>query len=224
MAPRTDIGLKVYAHALEEANAARAAADGVDVLAHTPTEALSDATLEAWKTRTVISTLSAFGGVAAAVKNLHDLRARGARVLYGTDLGNTRDTNIQAAELSLLAAAGLRRRQHRKSQGTSVPAEFLGLSDFELRSDVGKSRELPGPLAADPTVDPHTLSEPIAVYVDGMLVSAGVVARELRPHSFPINPPPSAPRERARLGDMLKLTPGRARTVQLCLRSQRYSA
>jgi hypothetical protein len=86
--------LQVYTHALEDANAARAAADGVDVLAHTPTEALSDLTLDAWKTRTVISTLAAFGGGAAAVKNLHDLRERGARVLYGTDLGNTRDTNF----------------------------------------------------------------------------------------------------------------------------------
>jgi imidazolonepropionase-like amidohydrolase len=163
--------LKVYTHALEEANAARAAADGVDVLAHTPTEALSDATLEAWKTRTVISTLSAFGGGTAAVKNLQALRQRGARVLYGTDLGNTRDTNIQAAEINLLVAAGFDGASIVKA-GTSVPADFLGLSDLGSL-DVGKRASFLV-LAADPTLDPHTLSEPVAVYVDGELVSAGL--------------------------------------------------
>jgi imidazolonepropionase-like amidohydrolase len=163
--------LKVYAHALEEANASRAAADGVDVLAHTPTEALSEATLDAWKTRTVISTLSAFGGGAAAVKNLRDLRERGARVLYGTDLGNTRDTNIQAAEIDLLVAAGFDGASIVRA-GTSVPAEFLGLT--ELGSlEVGKCASFLV-LGHDPSVDPHTLSEPIAVYVDGVLVSAGL--------------------------------------------------
>ena len=74
-------GLKVYSHALEEENAARAAADGVDVLAHTPTEALSEATLQAWQGRTVVTTLGAFGGGAAALKNLAALRQRGTRVL-----------------------------------------------------------------------------------------------------------------------------------------------
>ena len=163
--------LKVYTHALEEANAARAAADGVDVLAHTPTEPLSDATLDAWKSRTVISTLSAFGGSAAAVKNLHDLRAHGTRVLYGTDLGNTRDTNIQAAELNLLVAAGFDGASIVKA-GTSVPAEFLGLNDLGSL-EVGKRASFLV-LAVDPTVDPHSLSEPVAVYVDGTLLSAGL--------------------------------------------------
>jgi imidazolonepropionase-like amidohydrolase len=163
--------LKVFTHALEEVNAARAAADGVDVLAHTPTGPLSDATLEAWKTRTVISTLSAFGGGSVAVKNLHDLRQRGARVLYGTDLGNTRDTNIQAAELDLLVAAGFDGASIVKA-GTSVPADFLGLTDLGSL-DVGKRASFLV-LASDPSIDPHTLSEPAAVYVDGALVSAGL--------------------------------------------------
>ena len=163
--------LKVFSHALEESNAARAAADGVDVLAHTPTEPLSDATLDAWKTRTVISTLSAFGGGAAAVKNLHDLRERGARVLYGTDLGNTRDTNIQAAELELLAAAGMDGASIVRA-GTSVPAEFLGLSDLGSL-EVGKRASFLV-LSTDPSRDAQALSTPIAVYVDGVLVSAGL--------------------------------------------------
>jgi len=163
--------LKVFTHALEEVNAARAAADGIDVLAHTPTEALSDATLDAWKTRTVISTLSAFGGGAAAVKNLQQLHQRGARVLYGTDLGNTRDTNIQAGEITLLLAAGFDGASI-VNAGTSIPAEFLGLTDLGSL-DVGKRASFLV-LAGDPSVDPHTLSEPIAVYVDGALVSAGL--------------------------------------------------
>ena len=164
-------GLKVYTHALEDANAARAAADGVDVLAHTPTEALSSTTLDAWKTRTVIGSLSAFGGGAAAVKNLHDLRERGSRVLYGTDFGNTRDTHIQEQEITLLVSAGMDGESIVKS-GTSAAAAFLGLTDYGSL-EVGKRASFLV-LAADPTVDPHTLSQPVAVYVDGELLSAGL--------------------------------------------------
>jgi imidazolonepropionase-like amidohydrolase len=163
--------LLVYAHALEAANAARAAADGVDVLAHTPVEPLDDATLDAWKTRTVISTLAAFGGGSVSVQNLRDLRQRGARVLYGTDLGNTRDTTIQPAEITLLLAAGLDGRAIVEA-GTSVPAQFLGLTDLGSL-EVGKRASFLV-LAADPTLDPHTLSTPVAVYVDGVLISAGM--------------------------------------------------
>jgi len=163
--------LKVYTHALEEQNAARAAKDGVDVLAHTPTEPLSEATLEAWKTRTVISTLSAFGGSQAALNNLRALRERGTRVLYGTDFGNTRETGIQSLEITHLLAAGLDGASIVKA-GTSVPAEFLGLTDLGSL-EVGKRASFLV-LAADPTLDPHTLSQPIAVYVDGTMVSAGL--------------------------------------------------
>jgi len=119
----------------------------------------------------VISTLAAFGGSAAAVKNLHDLRERGTRVLYGTDLGNTRDTNIQLAELDLLVAAGLDGASIVRA-GTSVPAEFLGLSDYGSLT-VGKRASFLV-LAADPSLEPRTLSQPVAVYVDGKLVSAGM--------------------------------------------------
>jgi imidazolonepropionase-like amidohydrolase len=164
-------GLKVFTHALEDKNAARAAADGIDVLAHTPTEALSDATLAAWQSRTVITSLAAFGGGATTIKNLHDLRARGARVLYGTDFGNTKDTRIQEQELSLLVLAGLDGASIVKA-GTSTPAEFLGLSELGSLA-VGKRASFLV-LATDPSTDPHTLSAPVAVYVDGKLVSAGM--------------------------------------------------
>ncbi|MEO6599662.1 MAG: amidohydrolase family protein [Polyangiaceae bacterium] len=164
-------GLKVYTHALEDENAARAAADGVDVLAHTPTEALSEATLAAWQSRTVISTLSAFGGGTAAVQNLKALRQRGTRVLYGTDFGNTRLTTIQGPEIALLSAAGLDGSSIVRA-GTSVPAQFLGLTDLGSL-EVGKRASFLV-LAADPALDPQTLSQPVAVYVDGALLSAGL--------------------------------------------------
>jgi imidazolonepropionase-like amidohydrolase len=99
------------------------------------------------------------------------LRARGTRVLYGTDLGNTRDTNIQTAELTLLVAAGFDGASIVEA-GTSVPAEFLGLTDLGSL-DVGKRASFLV-LSADPSLDPHTLSTPVAVYVDGMMVSAGL--------------------------------------------------
>ena len=164
-------GLKVFSHAVDDANAARAAADGIDVLAHTPTEALTAATLAAWQSRTVISTLGAFGGSAAALKNLRDLRSGGARVLYGTDFGNTRETGVQSSEITLLMQAGLDGAAI-VAAGTLVPAAFLGLTDLGSL-EVGKRASFMV-LTADPELDPHTLSEPLAVYVDGALVSAGL--------------------------------------------------
>lgn len=99
--------LPVAAHALSDAEAALAAKAGCDILAHTPIDPLSDATVAAWKGRVVISTLAAFGGTDAAVDNLRRLRAAGATVLYGTDLGNLRDDGPSADEVALLAKAGL---------------------------------------------------------------------------------------------------------------------
>jgi len=100
-------GLRVAVHALSDASAARAAAAGADILAHTPVEHLADATIAAWHGRAVISTLAAFGGSDSAVDNLRRLRAAGVTVLYGTDLGNTRDAGPSADEVALLRKAGL---------------------------------------------------------------------------------------------------------------------
>ncbi len=100
-------GLKVAVHALSDASAAAGAAAGADLLAHTPVEPLSDATVAAWRGRAVISTLAAFGGSDSAVANLARLRAAGVTVLYGTDLGNLRDDGPSADEVALLRKAGL---------------------------------------------------------------------------------------------------------------------
>lgn len=99
--------LKVAVHALSDASAAQAAAAGVDVLAHTPVEPLSPQTIAAWSHGAVISTLAAFGGSPAAIANLRALRAAGATVLYGTDLGNTRAVGPSSEEIALLREAGL---------------------------------------------------------------------------------------------------------------------
>ncbi len=119
--------LKVAAHALSDASAAAAASAGVDVLAHTPVEPLADATVAAWRGRAVISTLAAFGGSDAAVANLRALRAAGATVLYGTDLGNLRVDGPSGDELALLRAAGLDDAAIAAAM-TTTPAAYWGIA------------------------------------------------------------------------------------------------
>lgn len=118
--------MKVAVHALSNASAARAAAADADILAHTPVEPLSDDTIQRWRGKAVISTLAAFGGSDAAIENLRRLRAGGVTVLYGTDLGNLRDAGPSAAELQLLARAGLDDAAIVDSM-TTAPAKFWGL-------------------------------------------------------------------------------------------------
>ncbi|HEX6764827.1 MAG TPA: hypothetical protein VF103_05100, partial [Polyangiaceae bacterium] len=81
---------RVAVHALTLADASRAIASGVDILGHTPVEPLGAELVDAWGERTVVSTLGAFGASDIAIENLRAFAARGALVLYGTDLGNTR--------------------------------------------------------------------------------------------------------------------------------------
>jgi predicted amidohydrolase YtcJ len=154
----------VTAHALGDDGAARAAAGGVDILAHTPTQRLTDATVQAWRGRAVISTLSAFGGREDTIENLRRLRAVGATVLYGTDLGNTRTVGVDASEVALLLDAGLDGAAIVHA-GTLAPAEFWGLTDLGSLTP-GKSASLLV-LDADPAVDPSVLARPEQVWIDG---------------------------------------------------------
>ena len=159
----------MVSHALSDEQARRAAQAGVDVLAHTPTEPLTPATVKAWSGRAVISTLRAFGGSSATLANLQALRAAGVTVLYGTDLGNTRAPGIDGGELTLLLQAGLTPREI-VAAGTRAPAErWSGLADLGAIAP-GKDASLLV-LAADPLVDVQTLSEPVGVYVRGALQS-----------------------------------------------------
>jgi imidazolonepropionase-like amidohydrolase len=132
--------LKVVAHALDDAAASRAATNGCDVLAHVPREPLSDATVELWRNRAVISTLKAFGGSDAAIDNLKRLRAAGATVLYGTDFGNSKTAGIDPEEIALMKTAGMTIEEIRAS-ATTIPARFWGLDGYGA-VEVGKKDAL----------------------------------------------------------------------------------
>lgn len=158
------LAVKVATHALGDDDAARAAAAGVDVLAHTPTEALSASTVAAWSGRTVVSTLAAFGESSTARANLAALSAGGARVLYGTDFGNAQEAGINADEVRGLTGAGLDGAAI-VGAGTWDAAAYWGFDEL--------GNVAPGKAASflvldvDPRVDPGVLSAPRAVYIDG---------------------------------------------------------
>ena len=161
-------GMRVVAHALNDIDVLRAAVAGVDVLAHTPTDPLSDPTVQAWSGRAVISTLAAFPDLAEPAENLRRLRAGGATVLYGTDMGYTTFTGINPQELELLGKAGLDNRAI-LAAGTTVPAQFWGFGDGLGTLAAGHAASFLI-LDADPQHDLPTLSRPVAVYLDGVLL------------------------------------------------------
>lgn len=107
-------GLPVIAHVEGDGMTARAAAAGVDALAHTPfTEALDDATLAACAGMVWISTLAIHDAdgpdLARATANAAAFIGSGGHLLYGTDLGNgDRRPGIDAKELARLQEVGLR--------------------------------------------------------------------------------------------------------------------
>jgi len=152
--------LPVAVHALNDVSARKASTLGADILAHTPVEALQEGTVQAWSTRTVITTLNAFGGSATTVDNLRRLRAAGTRVLYGTDLGNSRAAGIDPKEVELMQAAGMDGVAILAS-ATSIPAQVWGFA--ELGSIAVGKRALLLVLTADPRVDPLTLGASIEV-------------------------------------------------------------
>jgi hypothetical protein len=175
-------GLKVAAHALGEREAAAAAAAGCDLLAHTPLDPLSDATVAAWKGRAVISTLAAFsaplvedeagayrteGGSAGkdAVDNLRRLRAAGATVLYGTDLGNQRDDGPSADEIELMGRAGMDAAAIWAAM-TTVPAAYWGLDRLGAIAP-GKEASFVL-LSTDPRTDARAILQREAVYIRGV--------------------------------------------------------
>jgi len=153
---------KVAVHALSDASAAAAARAGADLLAHTPVEPLADATVALWRGRAVISTLVAFGGSAAAVDNLRRLRAAGATVLYGTDLGNTRVAGPNPEEVALLRKAGLDDAAISDAM-TTVPAAYWGLPFGIARGAEATFVVLDG----DPRRDVAALLAPRAAWLRG---------------------------------------------------------
>ncbi|GDX80249.1 amidohydrolase [Deltaproteobacteria bacterium] len=158
------LGMRVASHALSDDEASRAAAAGVDALAHTPTSELSSDTLASWSGRAVISTLGAFGGRATTLANLAALRDAGATVLYGTDFGNSRFAGIDPDEILLLQSAGLSGAEI-LAAGTSAPAAFWGFEDLGVIA-VGRAASLLV-LPADPLVTPESLTVPEQVWIAG---------------------------------------------------------
>jgi imidazolonepropionase-like amidohydrolase len=141
-------GMLVAAHALDGDSVRRALDAGADVFAHAPLEPVP--LLGKW----VISTLRAFGGT---------VRGLGARVVYGTDLGNE-DTApaIDAAELALLEREGVDALR----AATFDAAELLGYPDLG-RLSVGSAASL----LAVRGLDAESLAHPAWVMNCGTLVS-----------------------------------------------------
>ena len=155
--------LPVVAHALGDAQALRARVAGISILAHTPTQPMSEQTLEAWHDGTIISTLQAFSSL-SAVNNLSTLHQRGATILYGTDLGNVSQPGILYSELEALTDAGLSPQEIINS-ATALPAQLWGLS--ELGHIAANYRASFLILDSDPTQDLSTLTRPVSVWIDG---------------------------------------------------------
>ncbi len=159
-------GRLVVTHAVSDAAAARARRLGCDVLAHTPTEPLASTTIDAWSGGAVLSTLVAFGDSVAARENLKSLRDGGARVLYGTDLGNHRTLGLSLPELEALRAAGLSTTEVIES-ATTAPSSFFG---FEAGRFAPGKRARFVAVRGDPRMDLRILVDPHFVVVDGKTI------------------------------------------------------
>lgn len=159
--------LPVAMHALGDTDAATAAATGADILAHTPTEALTEATVAAWADGAVVSTLVAFGNTDTTRSNLARLHAGGTTVLYGTDLGNTRTPAIDARELEALQSAGLTPAEILHA-ATRAPADAFGLTELGAL-EVGRRASFLV-LERDPLTDITALATPAEVWLDGARV------------------------------------------------------
>jgi imidazolonepropionase-like amidohydrolase len=163
--------LPVSVHALTDAQALLAGSVGADVLAHAPVEVLSADTVAAWADRSVITTVAAFGAGGTAVANLAALHAAGARILYGTDFGNTTWTGVHPVELTAMQEAGMTPAEI-LSAGTSAPALFW---DFPRHGSIA-----PGHAASlmildgDPLLEPLVLAAPVAVLNEGLLVAGAL--------------------------------------------------
>jgi imidazolonepropionase-like amidohydrolase len=167
-------GLPVVAHALTADMVARALDAGVDELAHTPVQRLTEPMVDriAAAGIPVVSTLQTFfsgGQGRAAAANAADLHRAGVPLVYGTDLGNagTR-TGVDPRELDRLADAGLGRLGALRA-ATELAARSAGVRGRTGRIEVGRPAELVL-LRGDPLVEPGVWRYPAAVVADGRLI------------------------------------------------------
>jgi imidazolonepropionase-like amidohydrolase len=169
-----DVGLSVVAHALRAEMVRRAVDAGVDELAHTPTEPLTDELIDlvAQREVSVVSTLQTFftaGSGRAAAANAAALQRAGVVLRYGTDLGNagTRP-GVDPRELDRLADTGLGRLGALRA-ATSASAAAPGVRFRSGLIEPGRPAAivvLPG----DPLAEPGVWRSPTAVIADGRLL------------------------------------------------------
>jgi imidazolonepropionase-like amidohydrolase len=167
------LGLAVVAHALTAELVSRAIDAGIDELAHTPTERLTEEMIEriAANGMSVTSTLQAFfsgGSGREAASNAADLVAAGVRVRYGTDLGNTgTHPGVDPRELDRLADAGLGRLGAlRAATEWSATAPGMRARTGLLQVAMPAAAVL---LPFSPLAEPGVWRTPSAVYADGRL-------------------------------------------------------
>jgi imidazolonepropionase-like amidohydrolase len=167
------LGLPVVAHALTAELVGRAIDAGVDELAHTPTERLTEAMIERVSASgmSVTSTLQTFfsaGTGREAAANAADLVAAGVTLRYGTDLGNTGTRpGVDPRELDRLADTGLGRLGALRA-ATEWSATAAGMRSRTGLLTVGR------PAAAvllpfSPLAEPGVWRTPSAVYADRRL-------------------------------------------------------
>jgi imidazolonepropionase-like amidohydrolase len=163
----------VVAHALSVAMVTRALDAGVDELAHTPTERMSEELIQRIVDSgvSVVSTLQTFfsGGVGpAAAANASDLIAAGVVMRYGTDLGNSGTApGADPRELDRLAAAGLGRLGALRA-ATLLSARAPGIRSRTGMIVLGEAAGLVL-LPGDPIAEPGVWRTPAAVFADGRL-------------------------------------------------------
>ena len=169
-----DAGLAVVAHALSVEMVRRAVDAGVDELAHTPTERLTESLVERIATASipVVSTLQTFfsaGRGRAAADNAADLHAAGVQLRYGTDLGNdgTRP-GVDPRELDRLADTGMGRLGALRA-ATEFAANAPGIRRRTGRLEVGRRAALVV-LPGNPLDEPGVWRSPAAVVADGRLL------------------------------------------------------
>jgi len=151
------LGMLVAAHALDPGSVRRALEAGADVLAHAPVGPMPRDLLDRARGLWVISTLRAFGG------SVRELREAGARVVYGTDLGNEGTApGIDARELELLRRDGVDFIR----AATLEAAELLQWPDLG-RLAVGS----PASLVAVRSLEPEAFGAPEWVMNCGRLVA-----------------------------------------------------
>lgn len=182
-----EAGLPVVAHALRVRMVIRALDCGVDELAHTPTERLSDELIEriVGAGIGVVSTLQTFfsdGEGADAAANAAALVRAGGILRYGTDLGNTGTVaGVDPRELDRLAHAGLGRlgALRAATEGSAAAAGMRGVTGLLVVGEPAGLVLLDG----DPLREPALWRAPLATALGRSLRLLGPSDARERPGS-----------------------------------------